>query len=161
MRRAWDGRAGWWEYLRQPPVPDVLTAAGVALVVGVLFVLLTLDRGKTWSFAIIGVAAHASLGFVYGNGGGAIRIVGIVPALGIFLAAGSVAHGFYGGMPYSKSPFVFWGAPVAIAAVAAHLAGGIGQVRAQRSGPFLPPQVVPAVIACGQIQHGPREPSSP
>ena len=87
------------------PLPDVLTAAGVAPVVGVLFVLLTLDRGKTWSFAIIGVAAHASLGLVYGNGGGAIWIVGIVPALGIFLAAGSVAHGSYGGMPYSRPPF--------------------------------------------------------
>ena len=73
-----------------------------------------------------GVVAHTARR-AYGNGGGAIWIVGIVPALGIFLAAGSVAHGFYGGMPYSKSPFVFWGVPVAIAAIAAHLAGRIGQ----------------------------------
>ena len=48
------------------PLPDVLIAAGVALVVGVLLVLLTLDRRKTWFFAIIGVSAHVSLGLGIG-----------------------------------------------------------------------------------------------
>ena len=136
---------------------SILFAAGVALVVGILFALLTPDRRGVWLFAVIGISAYiageiardwgrfadpweavAALAVVVISGGvagyiarrkfdargGLVWIAGVISLLGIFVAAGFVADGFYGRIPFESS-FVFGGAPIAIAAITAHLAGRV------------------------------------